>query len=148
MTGQAEEYTGEIEVIPPTVMGRPTLYDPEFCDKVRELGAEGASQLEIAVTLGISESSWYNWRKIHPEFMEAVNDAKRLSLAWWEKQGRLMAVGLIPNANATAYIFNMKNRFRKKVSKTANKWSNMETAVPENREKSLTIQPISYLAND
>lgn len=68
--------------------GRPTDYKPEYCDKVRELGAEGMSPCEMAMEIGHVRSTLLNWCKLFPEFSTAFNDAKELSQAWWEAQGR------------------------------------------------------------
>jgi hypothetical protein len=92
-------------------MARPTDYDPAFCDRVIELGREGASKAEMAAELECARSTFALWEDAHPEFSEAVKDAVAYSQAWWEKQGRNATFGKIEGFNATAFIFNMKNRF-------------------------------------
>ena len=91
--------------------GRPTKYDPSFCDRVIECGKEGMGKCEMACELGICYNSFELYQEQHPEFMKAVKDAMRHSQAWWEKQGRLATFGGTDGFNATSYIFNMKNRF-------------------------------------
>lgn len=92
--------------------GRPSKYDPAFCDKVISLGREGAGKCEMAAELGITYNSFETYQDQHPEFLQAVKEALRISQAWWEKQGRKATFGDIPGFNATSYIFNMKNRFK------------------------------------
>lgn len=92
-------------------MGRPTDYDPAFCEKVMALGREGASKAEMAAELGCARSTFALWEEAHAEFSEAVKAAVDLSQAWWEKQGRLATFGGTEGFNATSFIFNMKNRF-------------------------------------
>lgn len=92
-------------------MARPTDYKPEYCDKVIELGREGASKAEMAHALGASRQTLDNWAAAHPEFLDAVKEATELSQGWWESQGRKATFGAMPGFNATSYIFNMKNRF-------------------------------------
>ena len=95
---------------PKRARGRPTTYDPAFCERVIELGEEGKSKAQIARELGISRKSLYLWMKGHPEFKEAMDEAEFAALAWWEDVGQ---AGLsMPKFNATLYAFNMKNRFR------------------------------------
>ena len=92
-------------------VGRPTLYDPALCDKVIELGKLGKSVEQIASILGFSLRTFYIWRDAHEEFLHAMEDAKQYEQYWWEEQMQLAATGENPDANATLFIFNMKNRF-------------------------------------
>ena len=72
----------------PRPVGRPTKYDPAFCDRVVKIGAEGYSKAEIAADLGVTRETVNDWIKAHAEFSDAISRAHDLSLAWWEKQGR------------------------------------------------------------
>lgn len=94
-------------------MGRPTTYDPKFCDVVRELGKEGASKHEMAWKIGCAWSTFQLWQEVHPDFSAAVNEALADSQGWWEHVGRTGTIGVIKHFNPTSYIFQMKNRFRK-----------------------------------
>lgn len=91
--------------------GRPTTYDPAFCDKVIELGQTGASKHEMALEIGCAWSTFALWQSEHPEFSDAVKAATDSAQAWWEREGRKATFGATPNFNATSFIFNMKNRF-------------------------------------
>jgi len=92
--------------------GRPTKYQPEYCDKVIELAKEGASKAEMALELDICYATFDNWQNEIPEFLEAVKKAERISQGWWEREGRKATFGKVEGFNATSYIFNMKNRFK------------------------------------
>lgn len=92
--------------------GRPSLYDPSYCDKVIELGKQGASVVEMAVEIGVSRNTLETlWPAAHPEFLEALTHARECSQAWWEKAGR---VGMVEN-NISAPIWSrsMAARFPK-----------------------------------
>ena len=91
--------------------GRPSTYDTEFCELVISLGREGASKAEMAHACGVARMTLDNWAKEHPEFLDAVTEAVELSQGWWESEGRKATFGKVPGFNATAFIFNMKNRF-------------------------------------
>lgn len=91
--------------------GRPTKYKPEFCEKVKELAAKGASKTECAVELGISWQSFHEYQREYPQFSDAVKEAERLCQAWWEKKGREATFGKYEGFSASSYIFQMKNRF-------------------------------------
>lgn len=75
---------------PIRVVGRPSKYDPKYCDDVLRLGAEGCSVLEMAAEIGVSRNTLEtNWPQEHPEFLEAFARARELSQSWWERQGRI-----------------------------------------------------------
>ena len=94
-------------------MGRPTDYLPEHCAKVIELMKEGASKAEVCLELDCSFQTFLTWQQKHPDFLEAVKRGLHLSKGKWEQMGRKAAFGNVENFNATAWIFNMKNRFGK-----------------------------------
>jgi hypothetical protein len=70
-------------------MGRPSKYDPAYCDQVIELGKQGMGVVEIACKLGVCRNTLEtNWPAEHPEFLEAFARARDESQAWWERAGR------------------------------------------------------------
>ena len=69
-------------------MGRPSDYDPSYCEKVIELGQEGASVIEMAHEIGVVKQTLYDWEKAHPEFLDAMTRAREASQVWWEAMGR------------------------------------------------------------
>lgn len=68
--------------------GRPSEYDPAYCERVVELGKEGKSRAEIASALNCSRTTLTAWEAKHPEFLTALSRAKDEELAWWECQAR------------------------------------------------------------
>ena len=90
-------------------MARPTKYDPEFCDQVREFLKDGYSVAAFAGEIGVSYSTVKLWEQEHPEFSAAVKDGRAAAVLWWEKRNRELALGT-SNANATSVIFGLKNR--------------------------------------
>jgi len=74
-----------------------------------DLAKDGASELEVRTTLGISNDLWYRWIEDEPEFSQTVKTCKALCEMWWERHGRKMAAGA--PGNSAVWIFNMKNRF-------------------------------------
>jgi len=69
-------------------VGRPTSYDPAFCETVVKLGQQGYGKAEIAEALGVSRQSLENWMETHEEFFDALTRAMSASQAWWEGQAR------------------------------------------------------------
>ena len=94
-------------------VGRPTKYHPSMLPIIMELAGNGASKVEIAVELGITRATLWNWTQEDPEFFDVMQKADELAQAWWERMGRSATFGAFPAFNSAAYIFQMKNRFRK-----------------------------------
>ena len=110
-TGPAKQPFAELpECLRPNRIGRPSKYDPSFCDLVLELGAQGKSKAQMAAAIGVDRETLDNWKKAHPEFSRAVKAALDLSLAWWEDVGQhnLTRMGF----NNPAFIFQVCNRFK------------------------------------
>ena len=92
--------------------GRPSKYDPAFCEMVRDAGREGKTLAEMAAVIGVNRATVTDWCNKHPEFSSAIKDGLDSAQAWWEGQGRVATFGGVNGFNATSYIFQMKNRFR------------------------------------
>ncbi len=60
----------------PNPGGRPTKYEPAFCEKAHKLAAEGATDIEIADALGVHVATYYRWKAEHPEFCESTRLGK------------------------------------------------------------------------
>lgn len=70
-------------------MGRPSKYDPAYCEQIIELGKQGMSVVEMACEIGVARSTLEEaWPAAHPEFSEAFVRAREESQAWWERTGR------------------------------------------------------------
>jgi hypothetical protein len=73
--------------------GRPTKYDPAKNEEVTRLCLLGCTDDELAEFLGIDRSTFYDWKKRHEEFNDAI---------WLGKQGAdsLVAESLFRSAKA------------------------------------------------
>ena len=104
--------------------GRPSTYDPSYCDRVIELGRTGASVVEMATEIGVARSTLEAaWPEAHPEFSEALTLARQYSQVWWEKIGR---------ENLESQIFQSSMWSRSMAARFPNDW----------REKNETKQVI------
>jgi transposase-like protein len=108
--------TDTVPVLEKRQVGRPTLYDPSYCDTVRELGRIGKSVEQICYQLNVSLRTIYSWRDAHEEFLHALDDAKTYEQAWWEEQA---AAYMVENResdklNASLWSRSMAARFPKK----------------------------------
>lgn len=103
-------------------VGRPTKYDPAFCEMAIEFMAEGYSKEALAGHLQISEDTLYEWIKVHKDFSEAIKIASKRSQLKWEKIGidnilstsefdAQTKISSNKALNSSVWIFNMKNRF-------------------------------------
>lgn len=68
--------------------GRPTSYDPAYCERVIALGREGKSKTYIATQLGVTRQTIDNWMEVHGEFFNSMALALELAQAWWEDAGQ------------------------------------------------------------
>lgn len=68
--------------------GRPSLYKPEYCDRVIEMGAMGKSRVQMAANLGVSRNTLDTWVAQHEDFLEAMTRADTLAQDWWEQAGQ------------------------------------------------------------
>jgi hypothetical protein len=100
-----------------TVMGRPTDYDPAFCEQVIAWGREGRSHAQIAARLDVARSTLYLWRDQHPEFSDALTRARDFAQNWWEDKGQ---EGLtIPGFSAPLWAKQVSCRFREDYTDTS-----------------------------
>lgn len=66
--------------------GRPSLYRPEYCERVIELGKEGKLLVGIACALSVDRKTLAYWAEEFPEFSAALTRAREESQqAWIEK---------------------------------------------------------------
>jgi transposase-like protein len=84
--------TDTVPVLEKRPVGRPSTYDPAYCDKVVELGRIGKSIEQICYQLQTPVRTLYEWRDRHPEFSQALEDAKGYEQAWWEEQAQAYMV--------------------------------------------------------
>jgi len=100
------------------VTGRPTDYDPSICDRLPEWGSQGKSIAWMAAELGQAKQTLYDWMKVHPEFLDAINRAMTLSQKWWEDAGQR---GMEADKfNSAVWTKNMAARFRDEWTDTQN----------------------------
>jgi len=93
-------------------MGRPTKYDPAYCDLVVEWGRQGKSGEWIACEIGVIYETMLNWSKQYPDFFDALTLAKQLELRWWEDAGQTNM--LMTGFSASAWSRSMAARFPSK----------------------------------
>ncbi len=97
----------------PNPVGRPTDYDPKYCDVVIEEMAKGYSKEAVAGYIGISKSTLYQWAKDHDEFSNAISIGESKSQRHWENKLVDHAVHTKNGKQINGQVFNlnMKNRF-------------------------------------
>lgn len=86
--------------------GRPSKYQPVYCDEIIELSKEGASEDECAITIGVCPQTFENWKVAHPEFLDACTRASAARKVWWERTSRKVACD---GGSAAMVIFSLTN---------------------------------------
>lgn len=74
-------------------VGRPTKYDPKFCQKVIAWGKKGMAPVQWAAELMVSKQVLIDWCKAHPEFLDAYEVGMSLREAWLVKQSNNRTTG-------------------------------------------------------
>lgn len=85
--------------------GRPTEYDPSFCDVARNFMEKGYSISALAGELRVDRTTLYEWEKVQPEFSHALKQARFLRVKALEN--KLLGAEIGPHV--TAAIFALKN---------------------------------------
>jgi hypothetical protein len=90
--------------------GRPTIYRPELGQQLIVAMAGGLSAEAAAAKIGISARSLFEWQKLHPEFLQAVQEGRHQALLYWEQRAIAIANGKPGNAQLVTLA--LKNRSR------------------------------------
>lgn len=89
--------------------GRPTDYDPAYCETVIELGKQGKSKVQMAAHFDVCRKTIDNWADQHPEFLRALTRAMTHAQDWWETAGQ---VGMVADKfNSSVWSRSMAARF-------------------------------------
>lgn len=67
------------------------IYDPKICPLIPDLYAEGQSDAEVAVEIGVNESTVRTWCKLYPEFDDAIKQGRAMAKAYMMSVGRQAA---------------------------------------------------------
>lgn len=90
--------------------GRPTKYDPKYCEMLIEHRSQGFSMESFAAKIGVNRDTLLEWARVHPEFSGAKKDAIDKCQAFHEDF--IMRHTVLPKDvkfNAAPYIFMLKN---------------------------------------
>ena len=108
--GTTKKIMVEVEV---PIYGRPSKYDPKFCDTVRYMMSKGYSQEACSGEIGVSYSTFNLWKEKHQDFSEATAIGMQKARLFFDK----VMVNHITHSkngqqiNGQVYALNMKNRF-------------------------------------
>lgn len=91
--------------------GRPSQYDPKYCDEIIEFMSSGKSYTAYAGYIGVTRDTLRNWTKKNPEFLCSYKKAGEKAEAYWEQILERFASGLDENPNLGGLCFLMKQRF-------------------------------------
>lgn len=97
------------DVTHPKPVGRPTKYEPRYCDEAEAFMAQGYSLGAFAGSIGVARSTINEWIDNQPDFSEAVSRAKAKRLMHWETAGLAVAKDGGGPGTATIIVFGLKN---------------------------------------
>lgn len=90
-------------------VGRPSKYDPAYCDLLEAFMGEGYSATAFAGHIGVNRQTIDNWAKDHAEFFEALTCAKAKRLLHWEKTALTVAKDGGGPGSASVITFGLRN---------------------------------------
>lgn len=93
-------------------MPAPAKYKKEYAQIAGLILSKGDSIAAVCAEIEITRQTFYDWKKIHPEFADAVEIGLLKAQVVWETIGRGGIEGHYEKFGATPWIFTMKNRFR------------------------------------
>lgn len=91
------------------VGGRPSKYDPDFCERVVTFCSDGSSLTSFAAKIGVARRTLAGWAEQHDDFAEALDIAKAAACAWWEERARKVGDGDGGPGAASMIQFALKN---------------------------------------
>ena len=122
--------------------GRPSKYNPEYCDLIVAWGRQGLSITQMADKLGIGRQSMYDWKAKHAAFSYAYVLAREGAEAHYARVGRAnMFSGSA--FDQKAWIFLMAQRFPETYS-----WRRRERRRAEKRAARENSQKIVVVIDD
>lgn len=75
-------------------MSRPTKYKPDYHpQKARELAELDLNDKQIAQALNIGERTLYDWKKVYPQFSQAIEEGKQSRIRKVEESALKLALG-------------------------------------------------------
>lgn len=104
--------------LPARPVGRPSSYDPKFCDEIEQFMRAGFSMTAFAGHIGVARATLNNWMAEHPEFLEAVSRGKSARLLHWEEAAIRVAKRGGGPGTATIIMFGLKNMAPEEYSDT------------------------------
>ena len=76
-----------------SIFGRPTLYSEALCRIAIEEGRKGKTKTQIAVKIGISRATLYDWIDNKPDFSDTIDMATTLAQDYWENIQQAKVLG-------------------------------------------------------
>ncbi len=86
----------KVEPTVPAVIGRPTEYKPEYCERLLAHMAQGLSFEGFAGEVRVSFQTLYSWRDKYPAFLEAMLEGRSLCFRFHEQVSRNIGMGIVP----------------------------------------------------
>lgn len=92
--------------------GRPSLYDPVYCDDVVAWGNLGWEIVEMAAAIGVRRQTLYDWAEKEPAFSDALARAREAAEAFHANRIRQQSALPAKETNLSAYLSYMGRRFK------------------------------------
>lgn len=95
-----------------TSRGPKRKFESWMSDKIVEIAKEGGHIAQMCIAIGIrSEDTFHRWKKEYPEFLNAYEESKLYSKAFYENLLLKGSAGLIKGFNVTGLLAVMNCKF-------------------------------------
>ncbi len=84
--------------------GQPTLYREEYCEQIEKHMGLGFSASSFGGVVGVSVETISEWKRVHPEFSDAIKRGTSARILEWEKR-----LALCDGKTAAPVLFALKN---------------------------------------
>lgn len=95
------------------VRGWTTIYKPELCKRVIELGEAGYSVRAMAAEMGINRDTLTRWSKTKPEFAAAMEQSRDLAYLYYFNMGKMAMQDDSKSFNTILYKYMTMSTFPK-----------------------------------
>ena len=104
---------------PQVIKAKGTWYQPWMCEAIKDVARDGGHVAAMCVKIGIkARKTFYEWVELYPEFKEAYEESKMISLACYEDIALQMIKGNIKgDAKTLAIVLN--NKFKEDYTRSA-----------------------------
>ena len=137
--------------------GQPSKYKKKYCKQVVEHLSSGFSFESFGAVIDVHRDSLYEWRKVHPEFSDAIKTGQLKALHRHEQVGKAIMYGVPISAgktmldpkkmNTAIWIFKAKTQYGF-IEKSVVEHTGNITSIPSSEQVKTLCDELEGLAKE